>query len=62
MRPERAQYASVQAQNLAIKLLQDTRECHAPCRTRLKYVHDVSWTRANVTLELSCTVAEQPTG
>ena len=44
--------AFVQAQNLAIKLQQDVRECHTPFLSD----GDVSGTRANVTLELNCTV------
>jgi len=53
--------ASVQAQNLTIKLQQDVRECHAPfCQmgARPERVRDASEMCANVTLELSCTVVK----
>ena len=54
MYPERAQDASMQAQNLTIHLQQDLHNCHAfffPER-----VQNTSGTHANVTLELSCTI------
>jgi len=63
--PECTQETSMQVQNLMIKLQQDLINCHAlfhpehmqdACRTRLGCMRGVFWMRANIALELSCTV------
>jgi len=52
MRPECAWDASMQAQNLTIKLQQDVREWYAPFFTRRRRIQDRSGMHANITLEL----------
>ena len=61
--PEHAQDRFVQVQNFAIKLRLDLHNFHAlfgqiqdTSRMRVRCVQDMSGMRANVTLELSCTV------
>ena len=55
------EYASVQAQNLTIRLQQDIHECrtffhHNTCKTRLKRLQEASGMYPIVTLELSYTI------